>query len=129
MAYDEQLAARIRELLQDRPDFSERQMFGGLCFMLGGHMCCGVVKRELMVRVGPEQYPEALKRPHARPMDFTGRPLEGMVYVGHTGLGSRASLAAWVERGAAFAASLPPKKATRPRPRKPRRPPSGKRRA
>jgi TfoX/Sxy family transcriptional regulator of competence genes len=120
MTYDAALAARVRERLQDRPGYSERQMFGGICFLLGGHMCCGVVKGDLMVRVGPEQYDTALARPHARLMDFTGRPLRGMVYVGHAGLASGAALRAWVERGAAFAASLPAKKkAPRGRTRRP----------
>lgn len=129
MAYDEQLAARVRELLQERPGFGERQMFGGICFMLGGHMCCGVVKQDLMVRVGPEQYPEALESAHARTMDFTGRPSRGMVYVGRTGLRTRAGLEAWVERGAAFVASLPPRRASISRRRKPRRPLARTRRA
>jgi len=125
MPYDEALAARVRELLLDRPGYGERKMFGGICFLIGGHMCCGVAKGDLMVRVGPEAYAAALKRPHARPMDFTGRPLTGMVFVSRAGTARRAALAAWVERGADHAASLPPKKA----PRKPasklpsRRPP------
>lgn len=109
MAYDEVLADRVRSRLSERPDFSERKMFGGLCFMLGGHMCCGVVDRELMVRVGPDAYEDALAQPHARHMDFTGRPLNGMVYVGVEGIAARADLDEWVARAVAFAGSLPPK--------------------
>jgi len=72
-------------------------------------MCCGVVKDDLVVRVGPEQYDTILAQPHARPMDFTGRPLKGFVYVGPAGYRSDQALAIWVERGVDFAASLPPK--------------------
>jgi TfoX/Sxy family transcriptional regulator of competence genes len=75
MSYDLVLADRIRRVLGSRPDLSERKMFGGLAFLLDDKMCCGIVDRDLMVRVGPARYAEALARPHARPMDFTGRPL------------------------------------------------------
>jgi TfoX/Sxy family transcriptional regulator of competence genes len=71
MAYEEQLAARVRTLLANRADVSERKMFGGLTFMIGGNMCCGVNGNELIVRLDPDE-DEALARPHARPMDFTG---------------------------------------------------------
>jgi TfoX/Sxy family transcriptional regulator of competence genes len=80
----------------------EKKMFGGLCFMVGGSMCCGLTKTDFMVRVGPEQYEDALAQPHARPMDFTGRPLKGMVYVAPQGLRSDAALARWIKRGLAF---------------------------
>ena len=110
MAYDEKLAGRVRDLLAARPGYSERKMFGGLCFMLNGHMCCGIVGDELMVRLAPDKYEDALARPHARPMDFTGRPMKGMVYVGTGGIKADGALAEWVERGAGFAATLPPKK-------------------
>jgi TfoX N-terminal domain len=88
---------------------AEKRMFGGLAFMVGGNMSCGVMGKELMVRVGPAAYGEALSRPHARTMDFTGRPLKGMVYVGAKGLEADRDLASWVELGVAFAESLPPK--------------------
>jgi TfoX/Sxy family transcriptional regulator of competence genes len=109
MAYDEKLAGRVRDLLATKPGYSERKMFGGLCFMIGGNMACGIVKDELMVRVAPEKYEDALAHPHARPMDFTGRPSKGMVYVGTGGIGDEGALAAWVERAAGFAETLPPK--------------------
>lgn len=98
MAYDESLAARVRQILEGRTGVEERKMFGGLAFLLGGRMFCGIVKEELMVRVGPERHAEALALPHARPMDFTGRPMTGMVYVAAAGLRGPA-LDRWVERG------------------------------
>ena len=110
MAYDETLASRVRGLLSDRPGYSERKMFGGLCFMINGNMACGIVGDELMVRLAPDRYDDALSQPHARPMDFTGRPMKSMVYVGPGGIGEAEALASWVERGARFAASLPPKR-------------------
>ena len=112
MAYDEALANRIRELLRDRRDVTERKMFGGLAFLVAGHMCCGIVGRDLMVRVGPEDYESALSVKHVRPMDFTGRPLRGMVYVAPPGLRTRRVLQAWIDRGVRFTRSLPEK--TRP---------------
>jgi TfoX/Sxy family transcriptional regulator of competence genes len=109
MSYDETLALRIRDLLADRTDVVEKKMFGGLCFMVNGCMCCGLTKTDLMVRVGPEQYDDALSRPYARPMDFTGRPLAGMVYVAPEGLRTRAALASWINRGITFVSTVPAK--------------------
>ncbi len=108
MAYDEQLAARVRTLLANRTDVSERKMFGGLTFMLGGNMCCGVNGDELIVRLDPEREDEALARPHARPMDFTGRPMRGFITIRPDGLkGGR--LNRWVQEAVARAESLPTK--------------------
>lgn len=109
MAYDEGLAERVRTALEDEPGVTERKMFGGLCLMLGGNMCCGIVGEELMVRVGPDAWESALALPHAREMDFTGKSMKGMVYVGVDGIGSDRDLDSWVARGVAFAGSLPPK--------------------
>jgi len=109
MAYDEDLAARVRDVFGPEPTLREQKMFGGLAFMLDGHMCCGVVGDELMLRLGIDAAAEALGRPHVRPMDFTGRPMRGMVYVEQAGLRGRA-LRTWVERAAAHARSLPPKR-------------------
>jgi len=109
MAYDDGLAQRIREVLDDRDDVSERRMFGGIAFMLGGNMCCGVVGDELMLRVGPDAYDACMSLPHAREMDFTGKPMRGMLYVGMHGILEDEDLAAWVARGVAFAGSLPAK--------------------
>ena len=109
MAYDEGLAQRVREALSERPDLSERKMFGGLCFMLGGNMCTGIVGEELMLRVGPDSYEDALARPHAREMDFTGRAMKGFVYVAPEGFETTDGLSSWIDRGLAFVLSLPPK--------------------
>lgn len=108
MAYDESLADRIREVMTGDPGLSERKMFGGLAFMLDGHMCCGVVGDELMLRLGADGADKALERPHVRPMDFTGRPMSSMVYVAPEGLRGTA-LERWIEQAAAFARTLPPK--------------------
>ncbi|MFI2812549.1 MULTISPECIES: TfoX/Sxy family protein [Microbulbifer] len=107
MAYNEELAEKVRELLQENDGLTEKQMFGGLAFMLNGNMACGVVGEELMVRVGPDNYQEALGERYTRPMDYTGRPLKGMVYVEEDAI--LADLDDWVCRGAEFAGSLPPK--------------------
>ena len=109
MAFDEQLAERVRGLLVVFPGIVERKMFGGLAFLLRGNMCCGVVGDALMVRVGRESYEAALGEPHVREMDFTGRPLRGFIYVAAEGLTSQGDLRAWVERGARYAESLPAK--------------------
>jgi TfoX/Sxy family transcriptional regulator of competence genes len=109
MAYDEGLAQRVREILEDQRGISEKKMFGGLAFLLRGNMCCGVVTGDLMVRVGPDAYEDALAQRHAREMDFTGRPLKGMVYVSSRGIEDDEDLDGWVTRGVAFAGSLPAK--------------------
>jgi TfoX/Sxy family transcriptional regulator of competence genes len=106
MAHDEALADRIRRALGHRPDVVERKMFGGLAFLLDGRMFCGIVKDELMVRVGPERYHAALAGPHVRPMDFTGRPMNGYVYVAPGGLKTERSMRRWVEQGAAFVGTV-----------------------
>jgi TfoX/Sxy family transcriptional regulator of competence genes len=111
MSYDENLATRIRELLAERDDVVEKKMFGGLCFMVGGAMCCGLTKSDFMVRVGADHYEEALAQPHARPMDFTGRPLKGMVYVAPEGLRTKAALTRWVSRGIEFVSARGPAQA------------------
>jgi TfoX/Sxy family transcriptional regulator of competence genes len=110
MAYDEGLAYRVRECLQDRPDVEERRMFGGLCFMVRDHMCCGILGDMLMGRVGPRRYQECQAKPYAREMDFTGRSLKGMVYVLPEGISEDASLSAWVSICTEFVESLPPKR-------------------
>ena len=109
MPYDEKLAERIRRGLAEYANVTEKKMFGGLSFMLGGHMCCGVLQDDLVLRVGPDGYEGALAEPHARPMDFTGRPMKGMVYVGPDGYKTDEALSKWVIRAASFASSLPSK--------------------
>ena len=117
MAYDEDLADRVREVLPRGEAVTERQMFGGLAFMLSGHMFCGVVKDTLMARLGPEAASRALSQPHVRPMDFTGRPMKGMVFVDPEGLHGDA-LRQWVDAAADYAGGLPPKQATPARKRR-----------
>jgi len=114
MSYDEGLAERIRQVLGPRDDIEERKMFGGLAFLRGGRMFCGIASGDLMVRVGPDAYEKALGKPHVRPMDFTGRPLKGYVYVALAGLRTAAALRAWVRQGADFVSTLPPGPAKRP---------------
>jgi len=107
MAFDEKLAARLRKLLGDRSDIKEKKMFGGLAFMLGGNMCCGVVGDRLMLRLGHEGAAAALAEPHTAAMDFTGRIIRTMVYVGGEGIASDDALAGWVREAVAFTQSLP----------------------
>jgi TfoX/Sxy family transcriptional regulator of competence genes len=109
MPFDETLADRIRAVLSARSGVSERKMFGGIAFLLDGNMAVGIVGEDLMVRLDPADAERALAEPHTRPMDFTGRPSKNMVYVDPLGTKSDANLASWVEAGATFAASLPPK--------------------
>lgn len=91
MAYDEKLAERVRKVLATREGVAEKKMLGGLAFLLGGRMCCGVLNDDLVVRVGPKRHAAALDRPHARSTDFTGRPLTGFVYVGPRGVRRRST--------------------------------------
>ena len=108
--YNERLAERVRGVLAPHRSVVEKKMMGGLCFMLRGHMCCGVTKDQLVVRVGRERHADALTEPHVRPMDFTGRPLRGFVFVGPQGIRTSRALERWVSRGIAFVDSLPPKR-------------------
>ncbi len=112
MGYDEGLAERIRGILDERQGVSEKRMFGGIAFLIGGHMCVGIVKDDLMVRVGREAHERLLRQAHARPMDFTGRPMKGFLYVASLGLEADADLERWVEHGVEYALSLPAKPAS-----------------
>jgi TfoX/Sxy family transcriptional regulator of competence genes len=114
MAYDEGLAQRIREVVGEQPNVSEKPMFGGICFLLKGNMFAGVVKDDLMIRVGPDAHDALVVQPHARPMDFTGRPMKGFLYVDPDGLESDADLRRWVGYGVAYAGSLPGKRGSAP---------------
>ena len=110
MAYDEGLAERIREVLQDRADVEEKIMFGGLCYMVSNHMCCGIVKDTLMARVGPNNYEKCLAQKHVSEMDFTGKAMKGMVYVSPKGFESDSDLTKWIGICTDFVESLPPRK-------------------
>jgi len=122
MAYSEVLADRVRTLLSRKHRVAEREMFGGLAFMVRGHMCCGIQSEELMARVGPNRYVDALKWPGARPMDFTGKPMSGFVYVARGGLKTSSQLRRCVDASLAFALAMPPqsKRGGRSSPRKDR---------
>src|SRR5215467_11629308 len=109
MPFDQNLADRTRRILAERCDVTERKMFGGLSFMVNGHMCCGVIKQDLVVRLGPEKYSQALSNPGVREMDFTGRALKGFIYVGPEGYQSDKSLKKWINAGLDFILTLPPK--------------------
>jgi TfoX/Sxy family transcriptional regulator of competence genes len=109
MAFDEGLAQRIREVLLDNPNIDEKKMFGGLSFLLLGNMSCGVIKDELIVRVGPDLFDTWIEKPHARPFDFTGKPMNGWITVSSEGLTEDQELREWVSLGVEFASSLPPK--------------------
>lgn len=109
MPFSEAVASRLRTAIQGIPGVVEKKMFGGLAFMVEGHMCCGVVNDELMVRVGPDNYSACLELQGAREMDFTGKPLRGFIYVSEEGFSTASALQGWVERSLAFVGTLPPK--------------------
>ena len=110
VAYNERLAERIRGYFRRRKGVEEKRMFGGLCFMLNGHMCCGIEKDRLMVRVASERYETLLKKPHACEMDFTGKPLKGFLFISEAGYRTAAGLARWLDEAVECAKSKPPKK-------------------
>jgi len=109
MAYDENIAARVRDVLSDEFGVVERKMFGGLAFMLRGNMTVGINKDGLMVRVGKENNDEFLALPHTRPMDFTGKAMKGFIYVAPEGVETDDDLRAWVDRCVAYTGTLPAK--------------------
>jgi TfoX/Sxy family transcriptional regulator of competence genes len=110
MAYDEDLANRIRELIAAEDGLVEKKMFGGLAFLIGGHMSVGVSgKGGLMVRVDPAQTDALLAKPHARPFEMRGREMQGWVRVDAEGVRTKRQLEPWVRRGVAHARALPPK--------------------
>lgn len=109
MAYDKTLAQRVRVLLEGKPGFDEKKMFGGVCFLLRGNMACGVLNEDLIVRVGAKSYEDSLKLANTRPFDITGKPMKGWVMVSDKGHKTPEDLTFWVGRGAAFALTLPAK--------------------
>ena len=109
MAYSETLAERIRKALRARRGVTKRKMFGGIAFMLRGHMFVGILDDSLMARVGPQNYDDALSRDGVRKMDFTGKPMRGYVFVGPEALRTEAQLKRWVDLCAGFVSTLPPK--------------------
>jgi hypothetical protein len=109
MPYNATLAERIRAILGDEPDLVEQKMFGGLSFMLAGNLCVGILGDDLVVRVPKEEAEATSTLPHVRPMDFTGRPMRGFLYVDPEGLATARALRSWVGRTVAFAESQPVK--------------------
>jgi hypothetical protein len=109
VAYSEELAERIREVVEGRLGVSERKMFGGVAWMVNGNMACGVIGEDLMVRLDRADAEAAQAEEHVGPMEFTGRPMRGFVTVAAEGIEGDADLGRWVEAGADFAESLPPK--------------------
>ncbi len=108
MAYDEELAVRIREALAERTDFDEKKMFGGLAFMVNTHLACGVIHDDLLVRVGKENFEDAIGR-GGRVFDFTGRPMRSIVMVPGDSLISGSTLDGWIDEAVAYARAAPPK--------------------
>ena len=110
MAYDEDLANRVRELVAAEPGITERRMFGGLAFLVGGNMAVAASGQGgLMVRVDPEQTDALVAKAHARPFEMRGRAMQGWLRVDADGLRTRRQLEPWVARGVAYARSLPAK--------------------
>ena len=114
MAFDEETGRRLRNVLVEEAaghgvKIEDRRMFGGLAIMVNGHMCCGTVGPDIVIRVAPDRYEEALSQPHVRPMDFTGRPMRGFVYVDGKGARSSAELKRWIRLSLDFVLSLPSK--------------------
>lgn len=108
MAYDEQLAARLRRALARKDRIAEIRMFGGLCFTWRGNMVCGSLNDDLVLRVDKKLYPRLLEEPHARPMDLTGREMPGFLFVGPGGWKGR-RLSWWLKRALDYSRTLPAK--------------------
>ena len=107
MPFDEELAERVRDVLRNRKDISERTMFGGFAFMSRGHMFIGILGETLMARVDPDQYADALRQPAVREMDFTAKPMTGYVYGAPDGLEADSALERWIAQCLTFVGSLP----------------------
>ena len=110
MAFDEKAAQRIRDVIRNKAEVTEKQMFGGIAFLWNGNMFCGVNDDELMLRLGEEVATDSLSEPHVRQMDFTGRPLKSYVYVAAAGFKTKSQLKRWVDQTIRFAKTLPRKK-------------------
>jgi hypothetical protein len=109
MAYDENLAARIRTVLEATNGIQEKKMFGGIAFLLNGNMACGVNGPDMIVRLAPDETDAALAEPGVRLFDMSGRPMKGWIMVAAEATAKAKDLRRWVDRGTAYAASLPPK--------------------
>ncbi len=111
MAYNDITAQRVRRELLTQENVVERKMMGGLCFMLSGNMCCGVTGEALMIRVGPEAYPQWVGTPDVLPLEFAGRQPKGFVLVAPHGYRTDEAFVKWIQRSIDFASTLPVKKA------------------
>jgi TfoX/Sxy family transcriptional regulator of competence genes len=111
VAYDESVANRVRQAVAQHAGLSERKMFGGLCLMVNGNMFAGIIGEEMMLRVGPRRFEELLAKPGARPMDFTGRPMNGYLYVSSPAFARDEDLSTWLEDALSFVEGLPAKQA------------------
>lgn len=109
MAYDLALAERIRKRLGGKPGLSEKKMFGGIGFLLNGNMCCGVLGKEMIVRLDPAEAESALKKAETRVFDFSGRPMKGWLFVRGKNVSTDDGLKGWVKMAVAYAGSLPAK--------------------
>lgn len=109
MAYDEQLADRVRDILNEETPTSDRKMFGALVFMVEGNMCCGVTTENLLLRLGPEGSARALERPHVQPMTMRDKTMRGFVLVEPQGFAEDAELSGWLEQALDLVRTLPPK--------------------
>ena len=109
MAYDEELADRVRDVLDEETPTSERKMFGALVFMVEGNMCCGVTRENLLLRLGPEGTEAAIAKPHVQPMTMRDKTMKGFVFVEPQGLSEDAELAEWIAQALDFVRTLPPK--------------------
>jgi TfoX/Sxy family transcriptional regulator of competence genes len=115
MAYDEGLAARIEHALSGEPGITALKMFGGLAFLVDGRLCCGVLGDRLLVRIDREITETILREPHVGPMDFTGKPMRGLVLVDSEGCAEDPELLEWVRRGVRYARTLTPRRSPRAR--------------
>lgn len=110
MAYDEILADRIREILVDQPKIEEKHMMGGVAFMVDNKMCVGVIKDEMMARIDPDIYEDALEKHGCHPMNFTGKPMKGWVFISPEGIDSIKNLTYWIDLALAFNHKAKPSK-------------------
>jgi len=109
MVYDEGLAQRVRELISDHPGYKEKKMFGGIGFLIHGNMACGVIRDDLIIRVGADNYTESLLKPHVELFDITGRAMTGWVIVKEPGYRNDQDLDSWTSQGLDYALTLPAK--------------------
>lgn len=121
MAYDDALAARVRHALRRRADVVEKAMFGGVTFMVAGNMCCGVNRKDLIIRLKGDTTLEKLRSPHARAWDFMKRPMRGIFAIAAAGCANQGAVDRWIKLALNHALSLPPRITIAPKKSKPRR--------